>query len=250
MGNFSLPLSTAMRDKIQALVEDGVHSVAEMKRHLKHYIRTELCCNNPPDNTNRRYYPSNRTLRNIIYRARTAKVKSKIDQVNLRIKIGEWQKNDDNVYFREYVEPSNTVAGEDVHNSDTDGDDNSDNDDDNDDVYLNTGSLSAKTGLLFCHQTLWQKKLLMKYGNEICLLDATYKTCKYAMPLFFVCVKTNVDYVVVASFVTQAEDTASISEALAIIRNWNPDWHPTNWMVDFSEMEINALNATFQGFCC
>lgn len=56
--------------------------------------------------------------------------------------------------------------------------------------------------------------------------------------LFIICIRTNVDYVVVASFVTQAKGTA---EALAITRIRNADWHPTNWMVDFSETEINAL---------
>lgn len=31
---------------MQALVEDGEHSVAEMMGYLKHFIPTELCCNN------------------------------------------------------------------------------------------------------------------------------------------------------------------------------------------------------------
>ena len=30
--------------------------------------------------------------------------------------------------------------------------------------------------LLFLHQTAWQKPLLRLYGNDICLLDAKYKT--------------------------------------------------------------------------
>ena len=47
---------------------------------------------------------------------------------------------------------------------------------------------------LFIHQTEEQKKLLSKYGGELCLLDATHRTTKYALFLFFIVVKTNVDY--------------------------------------------------------
>jgi len=60
-------------------------------------------------------------------------------------------------------------------------------------------------------------------------------------------VKTNVNYAVVASFIVQSEDCHCISQALEIIRQWNPDWRPDNWMVDFSEAEINALESVFPG---
>ena len=63
--------------------------------------------------------------------------------------------------------------------------------------------------LLFVHQTHWQRKLLEKYGNEICLLY-TYKTSRYALPLFFLCVKTNVNYSVVGSFVIQPETSRQL----------------------------------------
>jgi len=58
----------------------------------------------------------------------------------------------------------------------------------------------------------------MRYGNEICLLDATYKTSRYALPLFFVCVRTNVNYIVVTSFIEQSETTAAVAEALEILK--------------------------------
>ena len=48
---------------------------------------------------------------------------------------------------------------------------------------------------------------MKKYGNRITLLDATYKTTKYSIPLFFVAVKTNVKYMVVGSFAIQEETT-------------------------------------------
>jgi len=103
-----------------------------------------------------------------------------------------------------------------------------------------------QAGLLFVCQTDWQQRLLRRYGS-VCLLDATYRTTRYALPLFFLCVRTNVDYVVVATFVTQSEDSASIAEAVQMIRSWNPEWTPQSFMVDFCEAEINALGSVFPG---
>ena len=48
------------------------------------------------------------------------------------------------------------------------------------------------------------------------LVDATYKTTKYDLPLFFVTVRTNVGYKVAAYFIVQSESTEQILEALNI----------------------------------
>jgi len=39
--------------------------------------------------------------------------------------------------------------------------------------------------LLYVHQDQWQKDLLNRYGNNMTLLDATYKTTNYDLALFF-----------------------------------------------------------------
>ena len=48
-------------------------------------------------------------------------------------------------------------------------------------------------------------------------MDATYKTCKLALPLFFLVIHMNVGYSVVAEFIIQHEDMASITEALTVV---------------------------------
>ena len=90
-------------------------------------------------------------------------------------------------------------------------------------------------------------RMLKKYGNEMCLLDATYKTTRYALPLFFLVVKTNVDYQVVAAFLIEGETTENVIAALAIIKGWNPDFNPLYAMVDCSTEEINALETLYPG---
>ena len=54
-------------------------------------------------------------------------------------------------------------------------------------------------------------------------------------------------YQVVGLFVIQQEDINSIKEALDILRGWNPEWTPKNFMVDFADEEIQAIEATFPG---
>lgn len=41
--------------------------------------------------------------------------------------------------------------------------------------------------LLWVYQTDWQKELLTRHGNSISLIDATYKTTRYELALFFMC---------------------------------------------------------------
>jgi len=57
---------------------------------------------------------------------------------------------------------------------------------------------------LSLHQEPWQQRLLKQYGGELCLMDATYKTMRYAIPLFFICIHTNVGYKVVVEFQCQS----------------------------------------------
>ena len=73
----------------------------------------------------------------------------------------------------------------------------------------------------------------------------TYKTTCYELALFFLCVRTNVGYSVVAEFVVHSESAENIKEALQVLKEWNPDWFPRFFMTDYSEAELNALEAVF-----
>ena len=97
------------------------------------------------------------------------------------------------------------------------------------------------------HQEQWQKELLAKYGNDISLIDATYKTTRYDIALFFICVKSNVGYNVVAEFVIQDETAEKIEEAIQILKQWNPQWNPKYFMSDYSEAELLAIEKCFPG---
>ncbi|XP_066935327.1 uncharacterized protein [Clytia hemisphaerica] len=209
----------------------------------------------PPSSSSRRFYPEPRDIRNHMNIAANKYRRSKIDQENLEMMINEWRRSnlDDKFHFRRY---HSGTAEEAERQQIYDENGNCISEENLVFVFaqlkiiiflhvINDGS----SRLLFVHQTNFQRRMLKRYGNKICLLDATYKTTKYSLPLFFVAVKTNVDYQVVASFVTQDETTAAITEALSIIKSWNPfsdwDWNPTCFMVDNCEEEIQSIQKLF-----
>ena len=195
-----------------------------------------------PQLTNRRFFPSKATIRNHIYKSVTKDRFSKIDQEDLLKKVELWKEAspDDSFEFHPYA--TYATEEESPRRTDDGGDGQSDSEDDEQIVRTST------KGLLFVHQTRDQKRLLERYGNEICMLDATYKTTRYSLPFFFVVVKTNVDYQIVGSLVVQSETGDAIFEALMVLKSWNPKWKPSCFMVDYSEEEMSAIERLYPGW--
>ncbi|CAC5416831.1 unnamed protein product [Mytilus coruscus] len=101
-------------------------------------------------------------------------------------------------------------------------------------------------GFLFVHQTEFQSRLLIKYGQEIILMDSTYNTMQYEMPLHLICFLTNVGYKVVGAFVIGKESRLNIKEGFAVLKKWNPGWSPNYFMCDNDGREIGAIENLFE----
>ena len=218
VAEISLPIDKRVISKIEEYVSEGFMSSSCIRSLIEQFVRKEVFSGEKcPSWTNRRFCPGQKDISNIIYSAKMKAMKSKYDQENLQAHIEDWkaERPDDSFYFS---------ASE-----------------------LNDDGRDADSGFFFLYQSSWQKRLLNLYGNELCLLDATYRTTKYSIPLFFLCVKTNVDYSVVAVFACHLENTHTITKALDIIKDWNPDWKPKNFMVDHCEAELNSIAACFPG---
>ena len=161
---------------------------------------------------------------------------------NFLLTIGQKENPENKFFYQPYTNGNksgdilSTCTGSDENTSDNELEESEECDDE----VIITKAGKQEDRLLFVHQTVWQSRLLLKYGQDLAFLDATYKTTKYALPLFFIAVKTNVGYIIVASFVVQDETTESIQEALSIIKQRNPEWRPQNFMTDLREEEINA----------
>jgi len=108
--------------------------------------------------------------------------------------------------------------------------------------------------LTFVYQSADMKRLYRRYGNQMVVLDAVYRSGCYPLPVFFLLVRTNVSYQIVAVFAVQHETVQAVARALFVIKNWSPDVSPKYAMVDSSNEEISALEQTFpgitRGLCC
>ena len=80
--------------------------------------------------------------------------------------------------------------------------------------------------------------MLYTYVNCVTLIDAIYKTMRYDLPLFCVCIRTNC---VAAEFITRSETVEAIQEPLQVLKDWNPDWNTPFVLCDYSEAKIFAI---------
>ena len=137
-----------------------------------------------------------------------------VDQEHLQNLVEEWKQNEptDNIFFR---------------------------------PQQSTEDKNAK--LLFVYQSSWQRQLLKLYGNSMTLLDGTYRTSRYDIPLYFLCVRSNVKYIIVATFLPAKDSSEHIEEALQILKTWNPEWSPSAFMLDFCGKERKAIRAVWPG---
>lgn len=81
------------------------------------------------------------------------------------------------------------------------------------------------------------------------VMDSTFKTVKYDIPLYFICVLSNMTYNVVASFLIGNDNNQEICKALEVLKCWNPSWKPESFMCDLDQREINACEKVFEGTC-
>ena len=250
VAGFSQRMNEKVAAKIAELVAEGITEIHEVRRLLRHYVMHDLCRESPPNPNDRAYFPIDNDLKNHIYMAKRALQLSCLDQENLCLKIDQWKISDPESthIFRPYLikdakdVDSSSVADEPTEKN-TDGYFNGN--DGGDGLGIITDTNNYEQTLLWIHQSKWQQELLARYGNTISVIDATYKITKYDLALFFICVRTNVGYSVVAEFVVQSETAASISEALAKLKLWNPNWCPLYFMSDYSEAELVALEEVF-----
>ena len=76
----------------------------------------------------------------------------------------------------------------------------------------------SENKMMFVYQSDEMQRLYRRYAPTLVLLDATYRTAKYSLPLYFLVVQTNVNYQAAAVIVCQEETTEMITEALRQIK--------------------------------
>lgn len=197
------------------------------------------------------YYPSSHVIQNHVHQALVCGKYSGFDQLQVEKKIDEWKLTDPNAkfFFRKSTENNiqQTVLKFEVKAEEQGFPDTEDFEGNNTQEIT-----SSQETFLFIHQNVQQQELLKRYRDMV-LLDATYRTTKYALPLFLLVVRTNVGYKPIAEFICENETTAAITEALNILKQWNQHWEPQYFMLDYSQQEYQALKHVFpnsQNYLC
>ncbi|XP_036832778.1 uncharacterized protein LOC110523283 [Oncorhynchus mykiss] len=194
---------------IRALVQQGVRKVKEVKNQMVQYVRTELFQDTTPPPL-RRFFPTEKTIHAVMAQVIAEEHYSKIDLVNLLTLAENWKAEAPRINFLLRVQ-------------------------------------SESENLLLCYQTDWQRRLLRQYGKEVCFLDAAYKRTRFPLPLFFLCVRTNVSVAPVGLFVVQSRSAEALGEALGVFRQWNRGWSPAYILTEHCPVEMKAVEAAFTG---
>ena len=147
-----------LSQKIESLVKEGTTDPCTVQKVLKEYVHKSMKTNLPCE-TDCSYYPTTADINNHTYKSKTA---LKFDQHNLHLKIEELKQAQAD--SRHFFHPFKTHK---------------------DDQGKLEESLHPAQSLLWVHQEKWQMELLSRYGNVMNLIDATYKSTEYDIPLFF-----------------------------------------------------------------
>ena len=115
-----------------------------------------------------------------------------------------------------------------------------------DEIDVVNAVASGNGEIMFLYQSKEMKNIYERCGNHMILLDATYRTTRYALPLFFVVVQTNVNFQVCRVIVLQEESTEMITKTLKIFKEWNSMVSLKYAFVDFDEREITLLEIVFE----
>ncbi|XP_046900968.1 uncharacterized protein si:dkey-31c13.1 isoform X1 [Hypomesus transpacificus] len=198
-----------VRDYIRSMVKRGVTRVQDMKVHMVKYVRTELFKDGaaPP---HRKYFPTQRTIRDIMTQTRTEDNFTKIDLANLVSLSNSWKEEapQTSYLFRTQSETQN---------------------------------------LLLCYQTEWQRALLHLYGGEVFFLDSAHRRARLPLPLYLLGVRTNASVVAVGMFVVQSRSAEALKEALGVFRQWSPSWSPAYCLTEDCPVEMEAVEGAFSG---
>lgn len=207
-----------------------VFSYAELKRNAERFINESLFAGKrPPSQFNRRFSLTRQDYCLLVGDEQLTLRRLSFDTDRIIEKMSSWQAlhSNDSFFFRPFKSPLSSVPviEEDrfVYNS------------------------SGQDGFLFVYQSAWQKRLLHRYGG-LCLLEPAYRTAKYPIAaVFLVYVRSNAEYVVIAVMAMQYEDERTIAEALQVLKDWNLEWKPWSFLVDFSISEVKAVKHVFAG---
>ena len=230
-------LDPVVSEKMKELVKSGATTRSEISRRTAEFVQNELQVGDTY--LRRRYNPTPKMINNLISKVRTDSMHSKFDQENVMELKKKWEES---AHVR-FIPKGSIRQVEQLLDEMETGLMNPNASE----FVVEESESTPNSKLCLVYQSYNMQRLYRKYGLHLILLDATHKTCKYALPLYFLVVQTNVMYQVVAIIIIEDESTELLSQALMIIKEWNPEVNPKYGMTDFDDAETLALYHVFPG---
>ncbi|XP_064623601.1 mucin-4-like isoform X2 [Lineus longissimus] len=226
---------------LKETVQLGVNKVSDIKTIIKQFVNHDLFHGQKekPHRLDKKYFPTHVDITKYVERS----ILSRRDKTNTEKLVTKWQQcmMEDFIFFRgnndgpeiPYIPVAKhlpkTLMKVDI-------------------IALKQMSQQQYGApLIFCYQSVWQKRLMLLFGNQMTYLDPVYLSLPCVYPLYFLTVLTNVGYMIVGVIILEKQSRELLQEALTIFRNWNPDWKPSYIMVGPLEEDANVVQALFKG---
>ena len=219
--------------------------IDEVKRLLEQYVIKEMFKDQvPPPRTRRQYFPTKKQIRYFMSKARSSlNISQDVEQkLEAQAEVLKEKHNDEKMIFNFKVKHDLSLE------STAQNDDSIEATEDfvSDEKESRT-DLNENAKLLFCHQTPHQQRLLKRYNSQVILTQIKDIHARIPFPLYCIYVQTNVDYQLVAEFILQSNTSVMLSEGLQTIKDWNPGWSPKFVVCDCSDVQIDAVENSFNG---
>lgn len=187
----------------------------------------------PPSQTRRRYFPSDKDIANLIYKSRCLTRLSNFELEQLRQSIAILRETRKNDKFNLKIEVNEISArrGCDETADETDS--------------KETNDQPFDQSIIVSHQTMQQQRLLRKYGVIAVFTEVSRNVIGLPFPTYALFVPTNVDFQLVYTCILQNRTKTSITIALEVLLEWNPNCSPKYILVDFTGDQIDAMQSRF-----
>ncbi|XP_064623605.1 pneumococcal serine-rich repeat protein-like isoform X2 [Lineus longissimus] len=232
-----------LEPRVVAVMNDairlGVNRVSHINNIIYSFVKKEFFPKKKPDKMDKRFFPTKVDVRNYLARFNM----SNTDKQNTENFVSKWQQNiiEDFIYFRpHYVNleipyiPHPKACFKNILDIP-----------DLDRMRRNVAN-DTSAPLLFCYQSVWQKRLMSLHGNQMTFLNPAHLALPCEYPLYFLVVLTNVGFLIVGVIILEKSSPELLQEALSVFRNWNPGWKPSTFMVGSDEDDASAIQAVFK----
>ncbi|XP_071948368.1 uncharacterized protein [Antedon mediterranea] len=206
-------------DRIHHHVRSGITAKEKVKVLVDTFVKQELSsCGVEPNPLDRSYHPTDRDLTNHIYRAINIEKIKRIDHNAILETISKLESSGQHIFYQPTSEKTCQKMKEKSEE---------------DSIFM------------LVYQESWQSNLMKSRLRALYVIDSTYKTHRYPLPLYTLWIYIDEKFICVAIIIMQCDATDDLAQALRHLKHWNPNWNPEYFLMDTQQPCWKAVEQTF-----